>query len=260
VAADCEGVIDVFNRGAAGRSAERKHKELRRAWQARMFGRRARLYATTFFAFLAILIISLHLNSRWSLFAGLTLGMAIMATWLVPDALQPSHISNWQLGAWGEQMTASELKALRGDGWIVRHDVKWGERGNHDHVLAGVAVYVLNSKNLKDSEISIEEHGIRVTRIENPDDGYVNDRWCSNVQREARTLKFQLDRTLGFPIHVYPVIVLWGRFAAGQQYVGEVSVVQGDQLVEWIRSRPSDLRDAGKQQHVADAVKALPCA
>ena len=170
----------------------------------------------------------------------------------------PRHILSWQLGAWGEQMTAKELKALERDGWAVRHDLKWGERGNHDHVVAGAAIYVLNSKNLKDSEISIEAQAIRVTRIEDPNDGYLDDRLCPSVQREAQSLKVQLDRALRFPVYVYPVIVLWGSFAAEQQYVGEVSVVRGDKLVEWVRSRPSDLHDADKQREVADAVRDLP--
>jgi hypothetical protein len=253
-------VIDMFNSRSAGRSAERKHKELSQAWRVRTFGRRARLYAITFFAVLLIVVVSLHLNGRWSLMAGLILGMTIMAAWVVPDALLPSHIANWQRGAWGEQMTAYELKALRREGWTVRHDVKWGARGNHDHVVAGDAVYVLNSKNLKDSEMTIEAGGIRVTRIDNPDNDYLADRWCSSVHKEAWSLKSTLDKTLGSPVHVYPVVVLWGRFAAEQQYVGEVSVVRGDKLVEWIRSRPKDLRDPTKQHQVANAVSDLPSA
>jgi hypothetical protein len=135
--------------------------------------------------------------------------------------------------------------------------VKWGDRGNHDHVVAGAAIYVLNSKNLKDNKMSIEPGGIRVTRLENPDDGYLADQWCGTVQKEARSLKFKLDRALGFPVYVYPVIVLWGEFDEGQRFVGEVSVVRGDRLVEWIRGRPTDLHNAEKRQAVADAVRAL---
>jgi hypothetical protein len=157
-------------------------------------------------------------------------------------------------------MTAFELKALRREGWTVRHDVKWGERGNHDHVIAGDAVYVLNSKNLKDSEMTIESGGIRVTRIDNPDNDYLADRWCSSIHKEAWSLKWTLDKTLGSPVHVYPVVVLWGRFAAEQQYVGEVSVVRGDKLVDWLRSRPTDLRDAARKRQVANAVRDLPSA
>lgn len=253
-------MLEVFNREGAGRSAERKHKELARAWRVRMFGRRARAYTIAVFATLIFLLAGLHLSGRWALLAGTMLGMTIMATWLIPDTLVPSHVSNWQLGAWGEQMTASELKELRQDGWLVRHDVKWGAKWNHDHILAGAAVYVLNSKNLKDSEMSIEPGGIRVWRIDNPDDGYLADRWCRTVQGEAQSLKRQLDRTLAFPVHVYPVIVLWGKFATGQQHVGEVSVVRGDKLVEWIKSRPRDLRDTDKRRQVADAVRTLPSA
>jgi hypothetical protein len=60
----------------------------------------------------------------------------------------PHQVFKWQLGAWGEQKTASELKRLRHDGWVIRHDVVWGERANHDHVVAGPAVCLLNSKTL----------------------------------------------------------------------------------------------------------------
>jgi hypothetical protein len=255
-----ETLMDLLNRERAGRSAERKRKEMTRAWQARTFGRRARFYAIALYALLIIVIVNLDLSGRWALFAGVTFGMAVASTWLIPDALQPTHITNWQLGAWGEQMTASELKALRREGWIVRHDVKWGDRANHDHVVAGAAVYVLNSKNLKDSEMSIEDRGIRVTRIENPQDGYLADRWCSKVQKEAWSLKQKLDRDLGFPVHVYPVLVLWGRFAVGQAYSGNVSVVAGDTLVEWIKSRPTDFRDPEKRRKVGLAVNRLPAA
>jgi hypothetical protein len=253
-------MIDLLNRERAGRSAERRRKEMSRAWQARTFGRRARYYAIAFFALLIIVIVKLDLSGRWALFAGITFGMALAATWLIPDALQPTHITNWQLGAWGEQMTASELRKLRREGWVVRHDVRWGDRANHDHVVAGAAVYVLNSKNLKDSEIAIEERGIRVTRIENPEDGYLADRWCLKVQREAWSLKQELDRDLGFPVHVYPVLVLWGRFAAGQAYSGMVSIVSGDTLVDWIKSRPTDFPDQEKQRRVGLAVSKLPVA
>lgn len=253
-------MTDVFNRRSAGRSAERIHKELSRAWRVRTFGRRARIYAVAIYTLLFVVVLNLHLDSRWSLTAGLLLGGAVMATWLIPDTLLPSHIANWQLGAWGEQMTASELKRLRSDRWIVRHDIKWGERWNHDHVVAGPAVFVLNSKNLKDSKVSIESGGIRVTRIDNPEDGYLADRWCTNVRNEARSLKRSIDAELGFPIHVYPVLVLWGRFAPGQEYVGEVSVVYGGDVVEWIKSRPPDIRDPDKLRMVGDCVRGLPYA
>jgi hypothetical protein len=170
----------------------------------------------------------------------------------------PSHILNWKLGSWGEQMTASALKRLKREGWIVRHDVRWGYRGNHDHVVAGPAAYVLNSKNVKDSRVSIEGDVVRVRRIDDPEDGYIADRWAPNAVKEAQSLQFELDRALGFPVHVYPVVVVWGRFDARQAWVGDVAFVRGDALVEWILSRPTDLLTAEKREQVAVAVLALP--
>jgi hypothetical protein len=132
----------------------------------------------------------LHLSSRWALFAGVMLGMLVMGVRALPDMLMPGHIFNWQLGAWGEQMTASELAKLSRKDWLVRHDLVWGTNGaNHDHVVAGAAVFVLNSKYLKDSRIEIEGENLRVQRLDDEDDSYLADRWVPIAGAEARTLK-----------------------------------------------------------------------
>lgn len=125
-----------------------------RHWRRRVFGRRTAIYAWLILGLLVLLAVSLHLSSRWAFLVGLILGMTATALWMIPDALMPGHIFSWQLGAWAEETTARELKQLERKGWLVRHDVKWGQRGNHDHVIAGAAVFVLNTKNVKDSSIN----------------------------------------------------------------------------------------------------------
>lgn len=176
----------------------------------------------------------------------------------MPEALMPGHIFNWQMGAWGEQKTASELKSLAGEGWLVRHDVAWGDRGaNHDHVLAGTAVFLVNSRNTPDSRVEIEPAGIRVTRLDDENDSYLGDRWVPAVAREAATLERQLRRELGFGVAVYPVIALWAQFPVGQQYVGEVCIVDGLHLVEWIKTRPTDLVSEDKRHRVHNWVGQL---
>jgi hypothetical protein len=170
----------------------------------------------------------------------------------------PAHISRWQLGAWGEQKTKKELKPLKREGWTVRHDAAWGARANHDHVVAGPAVYVLNSKNVPDSRVEIEGEHLRVTHLDNPEDGYLADRWIPAVETEARAVERRFGRELGFPVTVYPVVVIWGAFAERQRYVGEVSVVDGLHFVEWLRSRPADLVTSEKRERVSAWVRTLP--
>jgi hypothetical protein len=98
---------------------------------------------------------------------------------------------------------------------------------------------------------------VRVTDRDT-DDAYVADQWAPRALREAQSLKRDLSRLLGCPVHVYPVVVFWGRCDAGQQYVDEVSFVHGDKLVEWLQSRPADLLTSEKRAAAARAVRSLP--
>jgi nuclease-like protein len=184
--------------------------------------------------------------------------MVVMAVRLLPDALLPGYIFNWQVGAWGEQMTAIELDRLSRREWVVRHDLRWGERGNHDHVVAGVAVYVLNTKNLKDSQISVEGKSLRVRRLDDPEDSYLADRWVPSADREATLLKRELERSLGFPVAVYPVIVIWGAFEREPRWIDNVCVLNGEEVADWIASRPADLLSLERRRKVADYVESMP--
>ncbi len=60
------------------------------------------------------------------------------------------------------------------------------------------------------------------------------------------------------PVAVYPVVVIWGHFAAGAHWGSEVAYVDGEQLADWLSSRPVDLRDDRKRQAVCDWLSGLP--
>lgn len=100
--------VDVFWHGPAGRSATRKYKTVSRAWRHRFFGRRASIYFWVLWVEALFVIVSAHLSGRWALAAGLGLGATAVAWHLMPDALMPGWIFNWQRGAWGEEITARE--------------------------------------------------------------------------------------------------------------------------------------------------------
>ena len=253
-------MLDVFQPNAAGRSATRRYKTLAKAWRQRAFGRRASLYFWTVFVVLVLAAVEWHLSRGWTFAFGMLSGGLFVGWLTIPEVVMPSHIFNWQLGAWGEQMTASELKRLPREGWVVRHDVAWGERGNHDHVVAGGAVFLVNSRNLPDGVVTIENGSIRIGRIDYPSDGFIADQWIPRVANEARSLKRRLERELGFPVAVYPVIAIWARFEPHNAYVGEVLLVDGHTLVDALKSRPIDLLNDEKRRRVAEWVSSLPCA
>jgi hypothetical protein len=78
------------------------------------------------------------------------------------------------------------------------------------------------------------------------------------MSRAAQALKRDLEAAVGFPVAVYPVVVIWGHFAAGAQWDGNVAYVDGDRIAEWLAERPVDLRDETKRQAVRRWLRALP--
>ena len=177
---------------SAGRSAQRQYRKLSGQWRRRVFGRRVSALVWAALLLLWIVLFELALPSRWALVTGVLLG-ALTAFWIVlPDALMPAWIRNWQVGSWGEQNTASELRRLP-TGWVRRNDRASPNGGNRDHVVAGPAVYVLDTKNLSDSEVTIEGSGLRVSHLEGSD-GYLLDRFP--VRRHAKQLEQEARENL----------------------------------------------------------------
>ena len=234
----------------------RRHKRLARTWRRRVIGRHTSIYVWAVWTVLLFVTIGLHLESRWALWAGMMLGATIVGWWMLREALLPGWISNWQIGAWGEQVTAKELARLPRN-WAVRHDVASPAGGNRDHVVGGPSVYVLDTKNLSDSIVTVEGATLRVSRIDDPEeDGYVFDRFP--VKRAAYWLGQDAETQVGFPIAIYPVLVIWARFDAKVAWLGNLAVVRGDLIADWLQSRPADLLRDDRRAAAAAWVKALP--
>lgn len=234
----------------------RRYKALARDWRRATFGRRASLYFWSFYA-LALLALAGSTPLGWKFTAGFILGAIGIGVWMLPDALMPDHIARWQRGAWGEQNTAKALKPLKKLGWVVRHDLATGYGyGNRDHIAVGPAVYLLDSKLLKD-EVWLDGAGLHVRRLDETHDEYVIPDLSERMGRAARALKRDLDAAVGFPVAVYPVVVIWGHFAAGEQWDAGAAYVDGDRLSDWLERRPADLRDERKREAVQSWLRAL---
>jgi len=226
-----------------------------------VFGRRFSLYFWATFAVLLFGAAKLDLRPPWGVYVGMFFGCALTAWLLIPEALMPWWISSWRTGAWGEENTARELRRLERAGWTVKHDVKGGDGPwNRDHVVAGPALYVLDTKNLSDSRVTVEGDALRVTRLEgaDEDDGYLLD--GSGVKKQAYWVSRQLEADLGFPVKAYPVLVVWGSFTGGPTWLGGLAVVHGRELVDWLHGRGTDLVRDDKRQAVGDWVRSLPSA
>jgi Nuclease-related domain len=220
-----------------GGYAQRRHKELRKAWQRRVFPRWP-LYLTILAAVI-VFVGTLLPNPFKTMLMVFGFSLALF-WWVITEALAPDHIRRWQRGAWGEQMTASELKPLRKRGWIVRHDIQT-RHGNHDHIAIGRGVYLLETKYLTDSEMTLEPGGLRIRRIDQPTDDYLMDGLTELMERRGRALWRSLRQATQRSIYVHPVVVLWGRFEPEVAHVRKVTYVHGNHLARWLESQPHEL-------------------
>jgi hypothetical protein len=169
------------------------------------------------------------------------------AGWLLmPETVMPSWIGNWRLGGWGEENTASELKRLKKAGWTIRHDLATSGKANIDHFVVGRSAYVLDTKNLINSTVTVEAEALRVTRLDDPDSSYLLDRF--GVRGQARRMERAIDQSLGFPVQVVPVLVIWGDFKEREAWLGNLAVVHGMQLAAWLDARPTTLVREDKRQ------------
>jgi Nuclease-related domain len=235
----------------------RRFKELGSDWRRRTFGARTPFYFWTTLGGLTVVALE-WTPGGWKFAVGMAVGMLGTAFVLLPDTLIPDHIARWQRGAWGEQNTAKVLKPLTKEGWLVRHDLATRSgRSNRDHIIAGPAVYLLDSKLLRD-HVAIERDVLHVRRVDDSGDEYSVKSPTSGMRNAARPLERDIDDALGFPVAVYPVVVIWGHFAAGVQHAGGVTYVDGEKLEEWLRSRPADLHDERKREMVREWLDSLP--
>jgi hypothetical protein len=78
------------------------------------------------------------------------------------------------------------------------------------------------------------------------------------VRRAAYWLEKDATEKLGFSVPIYPVIVVWGRFEPKETWLGNMAVVRGDSITDWLQARPADLLRNDRRTAVAAWVKALP--
>jgi len=139
------GLVDRLYDGA-GRSGGREYRRQAREWRRAVFGRRAVVAFWLAYA-IALLTAMMALPDSWDFTIGGLFGAAAMAALLLPQTLMPDRISRRERGQWGEQKTARVLRPLKGEGWVIRHDLARGFRHtNHDHIAAGRGVYLFDSK------------------------------------------------------------------------------------------------------------------
>lgn len=234
----------------AGRSSQRKYNELARSWRRR----NRKLFAVVALICWGLLALSFFAAQQWEAqaFAFGLLGGAAVAFWLFARLSPPGWIENWQSGAWGEQATAKELKALDIEIWVVLHDLPAG-RGNIDHVVVGPpGVYLLDSKRLGGS-VRVDGPTVTVRRLDDPELTYQHP-GAGHLLNLARQTHDRVLATSRIKTWVTPVMVLWADFP---QRVAEdrCAYVHGEELVAWLRSRPQQIASSRVQQ-VAEAVRA----
>src|SRR5207244_11258403 len=123
--------MSVQRRDRAGRSADLIFQAARRDWR-----RGIRLPLALIVVAIALLALPVWLFTPYGGFgAGLVLGVILgMAAWAWDQP--PPFVEHWRLGRDGERQTAKQLRKLRGEGWLARHDLR-DQYGNLDHLVVG---------------------------------------------------------------------------------------------------------------------------
>lgn len=240
-------------RDAAGRSADLIFRSARREWR-RAIQLRLMLVVVAF----ALLALPVSLFTPDGGFgAGLVLGIILgMAAWAWDQP--PPFVERWPQGRDGERQTARELKELRRDGWIARHDLR-STHGNTDHLLVGPDdVFVLDSKNPWGT-FTIEAGVLTCHHPSLPLSDYSMPKLPRKLAAAARALEQRLQERLGWIVDVHPVLVLWAPFPTRHARLGRVTIMHGNDLVG--RCAHSHVASAIHDQlTVSEAVKALPAA
>jgi len=90
---------------------------------------------------------------------------------------------------------------------------------------------------LKD-EVWVDEAGLNVRRFDESHDEYVVPGLTDRMSGAARVLRRDLDAAVGFRVAVYPVVVIWGHFAASVLVDRNVAYVGGEKPASWLAERP----------------------
>ena len=118
------------------------------------------------------------------------------------------------------------------------HDLT-STKANIDHLVVCPSAFILDSKNLKDSVVTVEGDALRVSMIDAPESSYLIDRFP--VRRQSARLEQAIEKRFGFRVQVQPVVVIWGQFDQREARLGGLAVVDGAHLAEWLEAQPRTL-------------------
>lgn len=65
--------------------------------------------------------------------------------------------------------------------------------------------------------------------------------------KAAKRVSREIREATGERVWVYPVVVLWGRFEEKTAEAVGVFYVSGEHILDWLRSRPTDLRNRRRE-------------
>jgi hypothetical protein len=234
----------------AGQSSKRKYDELTRSWRRRNW-RVFLAVGTICGALLLGTFAASTVQPRFAWTFGLLGGAAFaffMTAWISP----PGWVENWQLGAWGEEATGKALRVLEAEGWVVLHDLPAGQ-GNVDHIVVGTGgVFLLDSKRLGGS-VTVRDGVVTVRRRDDPNLRYTHH-GAGHLLSLARQTHDRVRAATRINTWVAPVMVIWADFPQGA-VDDRCAYVHGDQIAEWLRSRPQIVAP-GRVPQVANAVRA----
>jgi hypothetical protein len=107
---------------------------------------------------------------------------------------------SWAIGAQGEQIVSSRLRALTAEGWYVLDSIRLSSGADIDHVVISPAgVFTINTKHHRNARIKVGTHVVWVNETKQP--------YIRNSQHEARTAERLLSRACRIDIRVTPVLV-----------------------------------------------------
>jgi hypothetical protein len=217
----------------AGGYAERRFRRGLDSWRRRAV---RPLVAMTAPVVLGTLVLAIATGSSPLWFAaGLALGGAGAIVSLVRDD-PPPEVANWGRGARGERRTAEVLGALELEGWRVEHDLQRPRGGNVDHLVRGPhGAFLLDTKTVR-GRASVED-GVLTVQSRDDDETV----WRYRGLRGRLVASAAAVRRDLVHAWVVPVVVVWGEFPSGVVEDRGIAYVHGEELVDWLRSRPQEL-------------------
>ncbi len=149
-------------------------------------------------------------------------------------------LARWRRPAEAAQRTVRALRPIEKAGWLVEHDLAT-PRGNRDHVVVGPGGAFLLDTKVLGGEIAVEDGVLRVSWLEDPDDGYESPRLAPRMRAAASALHHDLRTQTRVSVPVRPVVVIWGRFDQRIVEHDGLAYVRGDALSEWLEARPRSI-------------------